>query len=185
MKKFIILCGKHGRPSTKELFKKLRSQNCEHVIKSSVFEGFVIRTNPRNMNESRKQRTRDAYNCNDAIVLRWGWYGNINTNNGTVMYNTAEAIKLANDKGRCRKFLAERGIDVPLTYLTPEVRAMLQNNTLPYPVIGRPSHHGRGKSLWVCNNRREVEQAIGRGAAYFSTIYPKTEEYRVHCALGN
>lgn len=42
----------------------------------------------------------------------------------------------------------------------------------------------RGKNLWVCNNQNELNVAIRKGATYFSEIYPKTEEYRVHCVLG-
>lgn len=182
MKKVIIICGRHGRPSTKELFKKLTRQNCQHVIKSSVFNGFVVRTNPSNTNVKTKMRNVDAYDCKNSIVIRWGWYGNIETDASSVVYNTAEAIKLANNKGVCRKHLASKGIAVPETFLLNEIRNM---TVISYPLIARPSHHGRGSNLWVCNNRTELERAISRGAAYFSKIYPKTEEYRVHCALGN
>jgi len=181
MKKFIIMVGRHGRPSTKELFKNISKQNCEHVIKSAVFDGFVVRDTPNNMKSKKKVKSGDTYNCSNSIVIRWGWYGNMQTNDQTIVYNSAEAIKLANDKGKCRKHLAARGIDVPETYLLDEIKRM---TNVEYPLIARPSHHGRGKHLWVCNNQKELNIAIGKGASYFSKIYPKTEEYRVHCGLG-
>lgn len=182
MKNFKIICGKHGRPSTKELFKGItKNENVEHLIKSSVFKGFVKRDSPTNLNKKEKLKNVDTPDCRNSIVIRWGWYGEIQTNSSSVVYNNADAIKLANDKGRCRKVLAERGVDVPTTYLLDEVRSL---TTVPYPLIARPSHHGRGKHLWVCNNKQELNTAVGKGAAYFSSIYPKTEEYRVHCALG-
>ena len=183
-KTFTLIVGRHGRPSTKELFKKIAAPRCEHVIKSAVFPGFVVRNNPNNLKLRTKLRNTDQFDCRGKVVIRWGWYGNILTDNQSIVYNSAEAIKLANDKGRCRKHLAARGIDVPETYLLSEVRGMLTAGTLTYPLIARPSHHGRGKHLWVCNNATEINNAIRRGASYFSKIYPKTEEYRVHCGLG-
>jgi hypothetical protein len=184
MKKFIIIVAKHGRPSTKELFKKIAHTNAEHVIKSAVFEGFVKRTNPLDLTKRTKLRTSSPYDCTNAVVIRWGWYGNIDTDSKSIVYNKAEAIKLANDKGVCRKFLASKNIDVPKTYLLDEISELLANDGLQYPIIARPSHHGRGKNLWICENIAEIREAIRKGATYFSEIYPKTEEYRVHCALG-
>lgn len=181
MKKFAILVGKHGRPSTKEIFKNLTGTNVNHVIKSSVFNGFVHRNNPANMNQKTKLRNLQSYDCKNSIVLRWGWYGSIETDSSTIVYNSAEAIKAANNKGESRKLLASKGIDVPKTYFREDLNQM---SSVPFPLIARPSHHGRGRALYVCNNARELNQAISRGAAYFSEIYPKTEEYRVHCFLG-
>jgi len=181
MKKFIILVGRHGRPSTKELFKNIQHPNVEHVIKSSVFQGFVVRRNPNNMKQKTKIKTSMPYDCKGAVVIRWGWYGDIVTDRSSIVYNKAEAIKLANDKGLCRKRLQSLNIDVPTTYLLEDLQKLVN---IPYPLIARPSHHGRGKNLWVCNNQNELNVAIRKGATYFSKIYPKTEEYRVHCVLG-
>lgn len=182
MKNFKIICGKHGRPSTKELFKGVKVNNSEHLIKSSVFKGFVKRKDPTNMNSKEKLKNIEEPDCRNSIVIRWGWYGSIQTDSNSIVYNKAEAIKAANDKGTCRIILAEKGVDVPKTLLSNDIRR--NPSALGFPIIARPSHHGRGKNLWVCNNEADVQTALRKGAAYFSKIYPKTEEYRVHCALG-
>jgi hypothetical protein len=179
MKNFKILVGKHGRKSTKMLFEKITNPNTEHVLKSTVLNAFVYRTNKENLKLRKIVKGFKAPDCKNSIVARWGWYGEIETDNTSIVYNKAEAIKLSNSKGQCRKFLESRGIDVPKTYLLDE-----PININYFPLIARPEHHGQGKNLWLCENFLDLEEAIRKGATYFSHVYPKTEEYGVHVAHG-
>lgn len=184
MKKFKIFTGLHGRPSTKLIFSKITNPDSEHLVKSTKLNSFVSRKDPKNLKNRQILKGFETPNAKGAIVVRWGCYYNLDTDGHTIVYNKAEAIKLVNDKGQCRKFLAEKGIDVPKTYLLNEISSMLANNQVVYPLVGRPSHHGRGSHFHVCNNSAELRNAIQQGCTYFSLIYPKTEEYGVHCALG-
>ena len=179
MKNFKILVGKHGRKSTKMLFEKITNPNTEHVLKSTVLNAFVYRTNKENLKLRKIVKGFKAPDCKNSIVARWGWYGEIETDNSSIVYNKAEAIKLSNSKGQCRKFLESKGIDVPKTYLLNE-----PININSFPLIARPEHHGQGKNLWLCESFLDLEEAIAKGATYFSHVYPKTEEYGVHVAHG-
>jgi hypothetical protein len=184
MKNFKILVGKHGRKSTKMLFEKITNPNTEHVLKSTVLNAFVYRTNKENLKLRKIVKGFKAPDCKNSIVARWGWYGEIETDNSSIVYNKAEAIKLSNSKGQCRKFLESKGIDVPKTYLLNEIDELLANDALQYPIIARPEHHGQGIALYLCENSGEIREAIAKGATYFSHVYPKTEEYGVHIAHG-
>jgi carbamoylphosphate synthase large subunit len=179
MKNFKILVGKHGRKSTKMLFEKITNPNTEHVLKSTVLNAFVYRTNKENLRLRKIVKGFKSPDCKNSIVARWGWYGEIETDNTSIVYNKAEAIKLSNSKGQCRKFLESKGIDVPKTYLLNE-----PININSFPLIARPEHHGQGKNLWLCENFLDLEEAMAKGATYFSHVYPKTEEYGVHVAHG-
>lgn len=174
-----VFVSRHGRPSMKKLFSQL-SCDAELYIKSSVFDGYVLRKNKNNLNEKTKIKSLEPIDCRNSIVIRWGWHGEILTDNTTITYNTADAIKLVNDKGRCRKVLEEAGLDVPKTFLLDEIEAAHRNNLLIYPMIGRPSHHGRGIAFFECNNYQEIQDAIRKGCSYFSYFYPKTREFGVH-----
>lgn len=86
--------------------------------------------------------------------------------------NNVESIKLASDKASCRQFLEDRGFPVPIP------------SESEFPIIGRIKHHTGGHGFFVIHNEEEMEHAKKRGAIYFSKIFPKTDEYRVHVAGG-
>lgn len=183
MKEVKIICGTHGRASTKLVFSKL-IKNATHILKSNRLNAFVYRTDKQNLKNRKISKGFSLPDCRNSIVFRWGWYGEIETDNTSIVYNKAEAIKSSNSKGKCRKFLQSKNIDVPETYLLNEISAMLANDSVQYPIIARPEHHGQGINLWLCENSAEIRLAIHKGATYFSKVYPKTEEYGVHCAHG-
>lgn len=183
MKKIKFLVGTHGRPSTKLVFSKIE-KDATHILKSNKLKAFVYRTDKQNLKKRFIDRSMKNPDCTNSIVFRWGWYGEIDTDKSTIVYNKAEAIKLSNSKGQCRKFLESKGIDVPKTYLLDEIDELLANDALQYPIIARPEHHGQGMFLYKCENSAEIRQAIRKGATYFSEFYPKTEEYGVHIGHG-
>ncbi len=103
-------------------------------------------------------------------ILNWGCaYPPIRDD---LMYNQGGGIALASAKPTARKRMAEAGISVP-SYTWGV-----------FPCIGRPNHHHAGRGFWVCFNDEDQRKAIKEGAMYFSNIYPKTREFRVHVGHG-
>lgn len=79
--------------------------------------------------------------------------------------------RLPRDKAAARKKMIDADVPMPRTVSDP-------------PCIARLANHTRGRGLFVCNNRRELEEALRKGAAYVTQIYNKRSEYRVHVAHG-
>lgn len=180
MQKLNILVARHGRPSQKEVFK--RTTNSELIIRSAVFEGFVHRVNPNNLKKRKKVKDLNL-NINEGILIRWGCISEVNTS-GSIVYNKAAGIKLANDKLESRKALAAAGIQIPTTFSFQEVQSK-DPSTIKWPLIARPRQHGRGRSFYMCNNMAEViSSRNNKSCVYWSEVYPKTREFRVHCMHG-
>lgn len=172
-----ILVYKHGRPSMKVVWNKMQNKNVSLNIKSSLFDGFVVREHGV---KKKKVKSLD-FDATSGVLIRWGNTVQVNTDKQSVVYNKVEAIKISNSKGACRKFLQEKGIPVPKTWLSNEIG---ENTDCVYPLIGRPEHHGQGKHFFVCKDANEVKAAINNGCSYFSEVYDKNREFRVHCFLG-
>lgn len=102
------------------------------------------------------------------VLIRWGNTVEKETNK---VLNKAKAITMAANKKKCREVLREAGIPVP------EIATTM-------PCIARKERHRGGSGFWYCKREGDLSRAISRGAVYFSKLYPKTEEYRVHIAGG-
>ena len=174
MKQPIILVNKHGRPSMKGVYKAIGG-DLKLLIKSSRFNGYV----ERQKGVRKKLVGVEQPDCSNAICIRWGSRASVKTNEHSIVYNKNEAVEKTNSKGECRRILREAGVPIPDTYLLGE-----DMTNIKFPAIGRPEHHGRGAHFFVCNNHADIENAKRRGCTYFSTLYPKTKEYRLHCAKG-
>lgn len=103
-------------------------------------------------------------------LIRWGHTKEVEVEG--IELNNREAIQLTSNKPECRKFLRENGIPVPTESETD------------FPVIGRSRYHKAGQNFFLCNSESDVERAKVRGAVYFSKLYPKKNEYRVHVGGG-
>lgn len=106
----------------------------------------------------------------ENIVIRWGNTSSIQTRGQII--NSSEAIASIANKKRCRETLTKWGFPVP------------ELSETKFPVVGRPTKHTEGRKFFICHNSEEVERAKRLGATYFSRVYPKTQEYRVHVAGG-
>lgn len=106
-----------------------------------------------------------------TTLIRWGYTGTKMFGNMRV-YNRAEAIRTVSNKSNARALFQELKIPVPRPTETE------------FPTIGRPQKHKKGQHFFICNNAEEVQKAKEQGAVYFSKLYPKKEEYRVHVAGG-
>lgn len=59
----------------------------------------------------------------------------------------------------------------------------------PFPIVGRPDHHMKGRGLWVCHNLADVRRALRgtrrkRAATHFMEYVDAPHEYRVHIFKG-
>lgn len=112
-------------------------------------------------------------------VIRWGSRVHI-TSNGAMVYNKASNMKNATNKRMAREIFLEKGINAP-KYIT------LDNlHETAYPIVLRNETHRGGKEFYVSNNDVETFDIISKlgNGYYMSEVYPKTAEYRVHCAHG-
>lgn len=99
-------------------------------------------------------------------VLRWG--SNFPFDGKQI--NKLDAVERASNKIWCRRKLKSAGLPVPTETETD------------FPVIGRPYKHHSGHGFYICKNPNDVLRAKWKGATYFSKVYPKQNEYRVHVA---
>jgi carbamoylphosphate synthase large subunit len=104
------------------------------------------------------------------VLIRWGLY--TQRAGYEVQYN--RKIKNASDKIKMRKQLKKAGVPIPTTWYYLEEAKI--------PCITRPRKHHSGKKFWYCQTKDELSHAYYNGdkAKYYSAVYPKTSEYRVH-----
>jgi hypothetical protein len=122
----------------------------------------------REMGDVSRYRKRDLTEAENLI--RWGSTKTVRVTGKEL--NTREGVLLASDKPECRRVLREAGLPVPTESETD------------FPVIGRSRKHRAGDNFYLCENEEDVERAKMRGAVYFSKVYPKKDEYRIHVASG-
>ena len=111
------------------------------------------------------------------IRINWAYSGA--GASSEVTYNKGGAITLSSDKARARTVLMEAGIKVPETYILGKV---LDNKN--YPLVARTRKHQAGQGFLVVNNDDELYDAIKAGFYYYSKLYNKEREFRVHVAHG-
>ena len=120
------------------------------------------------------------------LMIRWGCTASIGTD-CRLVYNKAEGIRLASNKGKCRDILYQNNIAVPEPVdLTPLLRGT--DWGVSFPLVVRPTFHQKGKNFLLFNNFSDFMsgwQRVSRlDQPYASRFYPKTTEYRVHIAHG-
>lgn len=110
------------------------------------------------------------------FVVRWGSVGI--GRKGHTFVNPRSAISRCSNKAAARKRMRDFGVPVP----EPLKHPYRDNDS--WPVIGRPSFHQEGSGFFICNNYEEILSAMKSGAGYFSHVFHKTNEFRVHCGHG-
>lgn len=128
-------------------------------------------------NDSRK-KINNQISLRNSILARWGNTTPIQLDD-CIVYNNPKAMNISSSKGFCRKFLEEKGVPIPKTYLAGQ-----DLSAAKYPLVGRPEKHGQGKYFYICANPQDVASALRNGCSYFSEVYPKTREFRVHVFMG-
>jgi len=185
MKNNIILTGKHGRPSTKEAYRQMssgtlvqRRQLFRGKGKNRVLYKQYYRTFTNN-NPTAMVRVNDM-TLHDTIAIRWGTREEMPTNKGTIVYNTAKAIKNATNKKLSREIFIENNVQCP-QLVTPQ-----NFNTNMLPIIARPFVHSKGRNFVTLNTRTEFinHYRSNRNRWYYSEFVDKDREFRIHAGHG-
>lgn len=109
-------------------------------------------------------------------IINVGWFKNFPTGGASVL-NPPGAISKSSNKRGARRIFAEKGVPAPELWLS--------SSHIPvnkFPVVGRTSHHTKGKGFWLCHNTQEAHRAQRRGATHFIKFVQETREFRVHIA---
>ena len=112
-------------------------------------------------------------------IINWG--NRIFSDNGYFSANLPSSIANASNKTRCRRILREAGIEIPTTYFYGE--EWMENR----PIIARPSHHHGGQDFYVIEGGEDLLKFPPEADItdwYFSEIFEKTHEYRLHVLSG-
>lgn len=175
-----ILVGPNGRPSIRELLSTFKFSIAVSILTPYTTPKGVqwYRIDSSNPRKKIRLPRLPSFTSSD-IVIRWGTRVEISTGSA-VVYNSNRALNNASNKKTARELLERGKIAVPKTYKIGELYKA------PMPVVIRPERHRAGINFHVCYTDNEAERAIRRigGTYYISDVYPKTEEYRVHVALG-
>jgi glutathione synthase/RimK-type ligase-like ATP-grasp enzyme len=180
--KKIILVGVHGRPSLRNTYSKMTTDNSTLLVRRRIVkrnkEWFRKYTNFSNNNFVKEKI--DSVSFKNSILIRWGNAIQVDNDSSTIVYNEAKAIALASNKKRSREVFIEKNVNTP-RLLTPS------SENLRYPVIARPSTHAKGSNFVILNNLREFESHYNRYHSlgwYYSEFIDKVREFRIHCAHG-
>lgn len=174
---YILINSGFGKESLKVVLGKME-QPCELLIQKSVSKNWIIWK--RGGTIEKVDRVTEI--LEEENVINWG-----NHILGKADYyfklNVPTAIALASNKAQSRKHLQDAGIQIPKTYLLDNYVIFPVMN---YPIIARPPKHFGGQNFHLIDNERDFTQfvrTIDLGW-YFSEIFEKTHEYRVHVAHG-
>lgn len=180
-----IIFGKNGKDSMKAIVKSL---NREDVTLLKRAKNGIIRT----YNIEKDLFIKQKLEINDIIkngdtVIRYGCPLKINLDIKEI--NKSSGILLASNKFLARKELKQKNIPIPDTSNSFEY-AKINYVSKGKPVIVRPVQHKRGEYFYVCDNERDLALACAKILAqtgftyYISEVFPKTREFRAHCAHG-
>lgn len=183
MKEKIILTGKHGRPSTKNVFQKMQSTDSSLIQRRQIPKNGITyyRLYTPDMREDIviDRKARDYKKINQVtgvnkILLRWGTREPLETDGTSIVYNKATAIKNATNKALSREIFLGNNVPIP-RFVTPN-----NIDTINLPVIARPFVHSKGKNLYVLNSPEEFLNHYNTDKYYYSEFIDKEREFRVH-----
>ena len=107
-------------------------------------------------------------------IINFGWFRDFDAKGATVL-NVPNKISLSSNKRKARIRFRDAGIPAPQLWLKS---SNIRSRDLP--VIGRTTHHTKGRGLWVCEDARDLSRATAAGATHFLKLIPNTREFRVH-----
>lgn len=179
MRNNLLIVGKHGRPSMKNVYSKMKSGKL--LIRRTPFKGNIYYRLYENNNLNNMTRVNNYVLNSTDVIIRWGTQEQLAEDRKGIVYNKSSALALVSNKYKSRLAMAAAGVNVPLniTDATP-------NNSITYPVIARPHHHSKGKNFTILKNREQflAHYRANRNGWYYSNFIDKVAEYRVHAASG-
>lgn len=175
---YILLHWSYGRESMKMVADRM-TEPCHLLAKKN--SGDWMEYSPEHGGWSYPESIMKILHNPENRVINWG--NHIFNADSYFAINIPSAIALASDKSRSRRFLQEAGVKVPKTWFPNEDF----NGTLP--IIARPSSHHGGKDFYVLKTPNDYNDLASKYnwnlfGWYFSEIFEKTTEFRVHCAHG-
>jgi glutathione synthase/RimK-type ligase-like ATP-grasp enzyme len=175
---YILLHWNYGRISMKMVVERME-QECNLIARKNNGEWW-------HYSPESKQWTIISVPIGELIsrknnIINWG--NHMYRNDGYFRLNKPSSIFLASNKAESRIYLQNHHIAVPKTEILDNYVLLPVMN---YPVIGRPPYHHAGKNFHVVENESAFTQFIKTIDLgwYFSEIFEKTHEFRVHCAHG-
>jgi len=180
MKNKIILTGKHGRPSTREVYASMNSGIL--VQRRQIFSKTrqLLRQYYRvfRNNDSKTMHKEPTISTLGAIIVRWGTREEIETDKTSIVYNQSKAIAIATDKRQSRETFIANNVSTPVL-VTPQ---NFQDSYLP--IIARPLVHSKGKNFVTLATRAAFVEHYTRNNQgwYYSQFINKEREFRIHCA---
>jgi hypothetical protein len=123
-------------------------------------------------------KVQDILNGED-VVINWG--NHIFGELALFDLNVPHAVALASNKRMSRRILQNAGVAVPKTWFWEGTE------DYDFPCIARPSYHHAGKHFHILNNFADRDALLEKydlSDWYFSLVFPKTHEYRLHVAHG-
>jgi glutathione synthase/RimK-type ligase-like ATP-grasp enzyme len=103
------------------------------------------------------------------VSVRWADYKG---KEAVPLLNKKVTLTTAGRKDTARRYLSIAGVPTPQTWYSV--------NDAQLPCIARPPYHYKGRGFGVIEKEEEKARYRGKRGWYYSEIYPKTEELRVH-----
>lgn len=177
-----IIVGANGRPSILELIRTFPFKSNVAVFNYRRGKGGKTTWYKYLSSDKGNKRTvvnEPSFKAGDKVIM-WGTRVQVQLGNA-IVYNHPSVTRNASNKKAAREIFVKEKIDAPKLVKNNEL------HTTQYPVIIRKDHHRAGIGFHIANSDEEALNFIKnmKGQEYYiSEIYPKTEEYRVHCAHG-
>jgi len=175
-----IIVGVNGRPSMEDMFATYDFQ--EAVILLTYLRNKATgKTFWRSMTPGSDwcKNPVPTFNEHDKVIM---WGTRIPLDFGeAIVYNHTDVSVNASNKKKAREIFEEKNIAAPKLVHHDEL------HMTSYPVIIRKDKHRAGIGFYIANTDTEALKIIkemGDDNYYISEIYPKTAEFRVHCASG-
>lgn len=179
---YILLHWSYGRKSMERVLESM-TEPCDILAKRKsgewwtyTFEEKEWKPLPRIMNI-----LEGAFNGENKII---NWGNRIFANDSYFAVNLPSAVARASDKKAARGILMSQAVAIPPTNLFGGVFMVRPQD---FPLILRPRFHHGGQNFNVIESYEEFEGFMSDKDLeewYASKIFPKTHEYRVHCAHG-
>ncbi len=164
-----------------EMVVNAMKESCNLVAKRN--EGWFEYTQQRKTWEPLKSILKILEGNNN--VINWG--NHIFKNDDYFVLNVPSAIARTSHKTIARKILQDHKVKVPKTWFWNVSSQIIDGVDLYFPLIARPPKHEKGKGFNVVNSTGDLKKLSGANdlsSWYFSQIFNKTNEFRVHVAHG-
>jgi Glutathione synthase/Ribosomal protein S6 modification enzyme (glutaminyl transferase) len=183
---YILLHKSYGAVSTRRVVEKMK-EPCNLVVRNKEGKWSVYSPETESMEEETQDCLVDdvaniLYDSSNHII---NWGNHIFGNNYDKFFalNRPSAVALSSNKRISRGVLQNAGVPVPVTHF---LESYVFLPVMKYPIIARPPHHHAGKNFHIVQSESDFSQfvkSIDLGW-YFSEIFEKTHEFRVHAAHG-